>query len=620
MNGELTKNGGYRRIIVCIWAYLCAYSFGKIIALHGNANVYYGWKYFGFNIGAVVVFGVTVWLLNAFWKNTDKRMKQFSVIGGLLLSFAIVYGAYTHYLNNIFGDLTQNLQQILMVLSILAFTMPFTGKVLSWLNCAERWFEKEQSRNEARDTKLRKAWNKVTYFFRMHHKMFFLAMWLTIFLSYLPLFLGWWPGNFIWDAPFQMINVIDGYYPTHHPLIHTLMMGAAYKLGQAVGDVSWGFQFYTLAQMLILSSSFAYTLLYLYKKKVKPVFLVAVWMFFAIFPMHAIFSITATKDVLCAAFFLFFMIFLIRWLWDREKLKTVSYVGMIGSGMLFSLFRNNAFYAVVAMFVLLVIFVKGWKEKRKTALIFMAVVILTKAADSGLIALTNGVDTDSARESMSMPLQGLARVAYYRYGDLDEELYNEICNYIPEENLPLYNPYCSDQIKNEANEKLLRENSLNFWKLWLKVGIQFPDEYIESILANTMGYWYPLNQGHYITQDLALYHMMIGKGDEIVKQSYCDWASEMYSALFWKTEYHYVPLLGYAFRNAPYFWMIVFYMLWGLYKKSREKILLGLLPFLYLGTCLLGPLAAIRYIYCIVVCVPLIAYLTLSNKQKEIET
>lgn len=619
MNMKLTENATCRRIIACVWSYLCVYSFGKIIALQGDANSFFGWKYFGYNIVSGILFGVTVWLINGFWKNTDKRMKQIALIGGFLLSMAIVYGAYVHYTNNIFGDLAQNLWQVVMILSISALTIPMTGKIFLWLNHAEMWFAEKESVIEDRSTGTWEIRYKVTAFFRAHHRLFFMVMWLTVFLSYIPLFLAWWPGNFIWDAPYQIINAIEECYSTHHPLIHTLLMGMAYKLGQNAGDVSWGFQFYTLLQMLILSSSFAYVLLYLYKKKVKPLFLAAVWVFFAIFPLHAIFSITATKDVLCAAFCVYFMVFLTRCIWDKEKFGVLSYIGMISTGVLFCLFRNNALYAIVATVLLLVIFIKGWKEKGKIALVFIAVICLTKVADSGLIAYTNALDTDSARESLSVPLQGLARVAYYRNGDLDKELYDEICRYIPAQNISLYNPYCSDPIKNEADENLLKENSLNFWKLWLKVGLQFPDEYIESILTNTMGYWYPLNQGIYVAQNPALYHMLIGVGDEIVKQNYCGWANEMYSALFWQTEYHYVPLLGYAFRNAPYFWMIMFYMLWGFYKRNKEKILLGLLPFLYLGTCLLGPIAAIRYIYCIVVCVPMIAYLTLSSKQKEME-
>lgn len=617
MSAFMAKNCWVRRIVVSIWAYLAVFSLGKIIALHGNTVVWWGGQYFGNNITAVILFGVTVWLFNRFWLCEEKRLKVFSLIGGLLLSMAIVYGAYAHYVNNIFRSTKETIQQFLIMIGMLALTMSVMAQIFMWLKKAENWLASKQEKSK--ESKLR-FWQQIKAFFLCHPRVYFLFMWLSFFVSYLPVFLGNWPGNFVYDAKYQMSNVIDGYYSTHHPLIHTLMMGKAYEFGQRVGDVSWGYQFYTLAQMLILSSAFAYMQLYLYKKKVKTGFQVASWAFFALFPMHALFSISATKDVLCAAFFLYFMIFLARYVFDKEKFKAISYVGMIVTGALLALFRNNALYAVMVTAVLLVIFIKGWKEKGKIVLIFAAVYLLAKIINGGLISYTNAVDTDSARESMSVPLQCLARVASYRSGDLDKELYDEICLYIPEKNIPSYNPYCSDVIKNEADETLLKENRLNFWKLWIKVGLQFPDEYIESIVTNTMGYWYPLNQGLYVAPDISLYHTLIGKGEEIVKQNYCNWASELYASLFWTNDFHYVPLLGYSFRNAPYVWMVVLFMLWSFYKKNREQILMGLLPLLYIGTCLLGPMAALRYIYCIVVCVPLIVYLTLSKKQKETET
>ncbi len=616
MSTFLEKYSGCRKVLVCVWAYLCVWSFGKIISLHGEPVVFWGWKYFGYNVTAVVLFGVTAWVLNKFLLCKDKRLKVISLIGGFLLAIAIVYGAYSHYVNDIFRSTGETLQQFLWMFGILAFTMPLVMLLFEWLERAATWLDYKSVETSEKTN----FWKKVVSFFRKYPKACFGAVWTSIFLCYMPVFLGEWPGNFVFDAKYQLANVISGYHFTHHPLIHTLMMGKAYELGLHVGDVSWGFQFYTLAQMLILSSAFAYLLLYLYKKHVRTGFLVAAWAFFALFPMNALFAISATKDVLCAAFFLYFLIFLVRYLFDKEKFKAISYIGMVASGALLALFRNNALYAIMATAVVLLIWVKGWKEKGKILLIFLAIYLVARIVNGGLMAYANASDQDSAREKMSVPLQCLARVASYRKDELSPELYDEICLYIPEQNIPKYSPYCADFIKNEANEKLLRENSVNFWKLWAKVGLQFPDEYVESIVTNTMGYWYPLNQGIFASADISLYHTLIGAGEEIVKKSYCDWASKWYSSLFWTNDYHYVPILGYLFRNAIYIWTVILYMLWSIYRKSREKILLGVLPLLYIGTCFLGPMAALRYIYCIVVSMPLLVYLVLVKDQKEIET
>lgn len=602
MKVALQKTIWLRRTIVCIWSYLCVLSIGKVVSLHGDPIVFWGGKYFGYNIESLLIFGVTIWLLNRFILEEDKRMKVIAMIGGILMAMAIVYGAYAHYVNDIFGDIYQNLQQVGMILGILSLTMPVFRELFVLLGTAERWIS---NRDEVKRVEGK------------HPVKFFLAMWGSIFATYIPLFLGMWPGNFIYDAKYQMQNVVEGYYSTHHPLIHTLMMGSAYSFGRSLGDVSFGYQFYTIAQMLILTSSFAYLLLYFYRKCVRTVFIIISWCFFALFPMHSLFSISSTKDVLCAAFFLYFIVFLARLIVDKEKMSLMSYIGMVCSGVLVSLFRDNVPYAILATAVFLVIFTKGWKEKGKIALLILTVLLLANIANKGLIEYTNAKLKNTYQESLSVPLQGLARVASYRCDELDQALYDEICRYIPEDKIPSYNPYNSDTIKNDADEELLKSNFINFLKLWVKVGLQFPDEYFESIVTNTMGYWYPLHQGIYVSGDIALYHTLIyGCEEQIDKRCYCKWAEKIYNDLFWTMDYHYVPILGYLFRNAPYVWFIIVYLLWCIYRKDKERILLGLFPLVYLATCMLGPMAALRYIYSLIVCVPFLAYMAICEKQK----
>lgn len=603
-----------RYIMVCLCSYLCVFALGKIVALNGNPDVYWGGSYFGYNLMSVLLFGLTSWLLNRFVLRCDRRQKVLALIGGVLLSLAIVYGAYAHYTNNIFSSTKETLQQLLMIAAICVLTAPLFSEVMELLNKASVWFWSGQAENVSPKNGRFAKWTETI---RRHPALYFVGAWISIFLCYLPLFLAWWPGNFVFDAKYQIRDVIRYTHSTHHPLIHTLMMGEAYELGLRVGNVSWGYQFYTLVQMLILASAFAYALLYLYKKQIRAWLQVAAWAFFALFPMNALFAISSTKDVLCAAFFLYFMVFLVRLLMDKEEMKLISYVGMVISGALLSLFRNNAMYAVLIVAVLMLIFVKGWKSKGKTILIFAAIYFLSNGVNDLLIAATDARSPDTYRETLSVPMQCMARVANYRRDDLADELYAEICQYIPEGNIASYNPYNSDAVKNTANEILLRTNTVNFFKLWVKLGLQFPDEYLESIITNTLGYWYPLNQGTYVSMDIALYHTLIEEGEEIEKVCYCKWAEDLYSSLFWTGDYKNVPLLGYSFRTALYVWIVILFTLWSIYKRNKESILVSMLPFVYFLTCLCGPAAALRYIYCLVVCVPLFVYLALRTGERR---
>ncbi len=604
MTKFLESHKWFRRIIVYICAYLSTLSLGRIMAISGDAQ-------FGYKILSVFLFALTVWMFNRFLLCKDGRLKIVSSVGGILLSMSIVYGAYAHFVNDIFRGIGETFLQFGMILGVGILSSSVFAELFVLLDKAGDKFQI----SSADTSESGKTCNvKIRIFYKKHSFAVFLSYWISIALCHFFIFLAYWPGNFVFDAKYQMANVITGDYSTHHPLIHTLMMGKAYEFGQSIGNVSAGYQLYTIVQLLILTASFAYALFYMYKKGARTSYIVFGWMFFALFPMNPLFAISATKDVLCAAFFLFFMVFLVRYFWDRDNMKVISYIGMVVTGVLLALFRNNALYAVLVSAVIFVIVVRGWKEKGKLVILFAVILVLAKIVNAGLISYTGALESDTYRETMCVPLQCLGRVASYHQDDLDATVYNEICQYIPEEYITAYNPYNADAVKNNADEELLKTNTVNFFKLWAKVGIQFPDEYIESIITNTMGYWYPLNQGRYVSADIAVYHTLIGIGDELEKHSFCPIVNKIYDPLFFKGEYYKMPLLGYFFRNAPYIWFTVIFALFGLYKKDKRILLTSCLPIIYLLTCFCGPMAALRYIYSVIVCMPLLIYLILNCK------
>lgn len=292
MKEKVAGNVWLKRGAVVTAAYLCVLSFAKILSLQCGTDSYWGGIYFGYNMSAILIFGAAAWFLNRFLHNSNQRMKGTARVGGLLFSAAIVYGAYAHYVNDIFRSVGESVLQIFLVLGISVLTVPLCTELFQLVEKGGGWFAQHTKSREALSPK--------------KSVLYFLGVWMGIFVCYLPLFLTWWPGNFVFDAKYQLQNVIEGYLNTHHPLLHTLLMGWAYMFGKAVGDVSWGYQFYTLFQMLVLTSSFAYLVMYLYKKNAPKCVCVATALWFALFPMHAVFSISSTKDVLCAAFFFVF--------------------------------------------------------------------------------------------------------------------------------------------------------------------------------------------------------------------------------------------------------------------------------------------------------------------------
>lgn len=93
-----------------------------------------------------------------------------------------------------------------------------------------------------------------------------------------------------------------------------------------------------------------------------------------------------------------------------------------------------------------------------------------------------------------------------------------------------------------------------------------------------------------------------------MKHDYFPLVTDYYNYLLYHVNYRNIPIMGYLFRNAPYVWLLALTLLWSIYQKRYRLLLWGMLPLLYLGTCFLGPMAALRYIYCLIVCMPLLLY------------
>ena len=82
---------------------------------------------------------------------------------------------------------------------------------------------------------------------------------LFILACYVPMFGVAFPGSFAYDVPYQLRQVATGAYSTHHPLLHTLLLGGLLQLGRALGNMDIGAAIYTAVQMGLLAGCFALT-------------------------------------------------------------------------------------------------------------------------------------------------------------------------------------------------------------------------------------------------------------------------------------------------------------------------------------------------------------------------
>ena len=609
MKKTVTENIWLKRILIVVLAFLNAIAVSYITKITDPQRVFFGTQIYGWNPSCIAFFALDCILLYRFFDKEvikDVRRIIFAAIPGFVLSLLSVWGAFMVFgTNSLSAKGTTVLISVPVAIGLSFFVIPLFSEIMGFLNniSCDGPVEKEDKKS----------------FFEKNPWLYFILVWALIFVTFIPILLYWWPVNFIYDADDQVYTYMTDSLSTHHSILHTLLLGKMYEIGFNKGSINSGMIIYTLIQMLTLSGSVAFFMEYLCEKRVKRGIRITALCLFLLNPVNAWFALSTIKGVLGAAFIIVALTFLLRYL-DADKgivKKIIFAAGTIFFAILSCHFRNNMIYAVAAGGIIAVFLQKGWKQK----LLFLAIILVTvlgfKGTEKALIKSTGAYVKDTERESMSVPLMCLARVAVYHRDELTDLEYNEILAYIPEDSLADYSYVISDGIKKNANENLLKTNKINFLKLVIKVGLKHPVVYAEAITGLTAGYFYPFDYPYFLGGTTKLFtEPVYGDYPMVENKNLLPFGTAIMDYLFKDTDGRLkVPLFGWAWRNALYVWGYIFAFFYLWYKKDRRSLSVLLIPLMYLCTCFLGPVSWMRYIYINIATMPLLFYLCTSGKR-----
>ena len=424
------------------------------------------------------------------------------------------------------------------------------------------------------------------------------------FLCWLPYFLYEYPGIMTADSIVQYEQVIGvNPWSNHHPVIHTLLISFFYNIGMMVtGSANSAIAFYTVAQMIFMSvcaGVVTNTVLTITRRNFHTFLTLA---FFALVPFNAVFAVTIWKDVPFAGLVMLLSCKLIGMI-GKEKAAITDWCIFIIVTILVSLFRSNAWYAFL-VFVPFFIwsFYREWKKALGAALIVIIVVSVIK----GPVMNGAGVLQPDFTESLSLPLQQIARVLVdeKEVSKEDMELIEAVIDttYIKE----LYAPDFADNIKElvrAGHPEILENNKAKYLGLWVRLFFKHPLEYIFA--------WYDL-EGGYFYPDVAY---EVGNIDGIMSNSYGLKSTPLIGGkafikakeIFIKLG-SFVPLYGMLWSAGTYFWLLVISTVVTL-KKGKEKrrvAISWLMPMATTLTLLIAaPVVDFRYVYGAVMTMPL---------------
>ena len=146
--------------------------------------------------------------------------KKKEMIVGLLysgaLSFALTVGKSLETVENL------NVADIKIWINIFILTLYLTPFVCYAIKGIDRIWNKIEDREEKGNNGY--PWRE------------FLRYWLVIFLCWIPVFLAFYPGAFVYDATDEYVQVATRSFTTHHPLAHVLLLGGMVCAGNKFFD------------------------------------------------------------------------------------------------------------------------------------------------------------------------------------------------------------------------------------------------------------------------------------------------------------------------------------------------------------------------------------------------
>ena len=461
---------------------------------------------------------------------------------------------------------------------------------------------------------------------------------LVIIICWLPYIVSLYPATVVPDAVDQVAQItgteeycrsiqhavnIKGttLLNTHHPVFHTLLIGACIKLGGIFHSYNFGFFIYAALQTLCLAATLAYQATYIRSINSSKFFNICVLLFFALNPLFPTWGMTVDKDVYFTIFIWLASITLYRII--RSSTTKASNFILWGVILLFWLVsRNGVIYVIAASLPILVVIL--WDNKQMMINLILTIITVSFIYIIGIQAIlynSLGVAGSGAREMMSVPFMQTARLLRDHPESITYEDYQVLTDYFVTDNGTLDNlvdaynnrPTISDDVK--ALFKNDKSNQLGAYiTVWMHGLFSHPDTYLQALFCLDYAWIYPENRGDVpawigMSSTDKLNEMLPGThSPELLKpaRDFIFVITRSCSKL---------PLVGVLFDFSYYTWIYLAALIIMIHRKYLEEI--ASLSFLYFNYCLifLSPVACLRYSLFAIMSLPtLIIFTTLNTK------
>ena len=550
----------------------------------------------GNDISTVLIFIAFVFLIYKAFKYKDKRLNIIATILGLIFALFEVVGNTIVNNGNLEGIFYDNFSITKNIFKIIYYTTI----VYSIIKILYEFFQKQENKNIKE------------YKIFTNNKKSILVVLLILMICWLPYFLKYFPGMIGFDA-LEQIKEAVGEKPLWdgNPISTTLFIKAIINITMPIfNSLTISVGICTFLKMIFMALILSYSIYYLAKKGVNYKIRLLVLAFFAINPMIGLYSVSLEKDSLFAIILAFDFILLFEFVTNtddfiKSKLKIIIAFIFV---LLTALVRHNGIYIYILVIPFLYI---ALRKKYIKLSIFVASSIISIYLINTILIYGFNVIKSSSTEMFSAPLQAIARLAKYNDINLTEKEKNEIDLYVKYDKLAeAYNPTLADPEKGNFRAEYIEKHKMQFIVLNIKLFVHYPSYYIEAILCNTSGYWFPESQKAAFDKGVISNELGI-KTKTIAKNNITDTLEQA-------TENRQIPVIGMLFSTGFTLWVLMVIIFYIIYEK-KYKLLVAFLPsiFNYI-IILLGPSnTEFRYIIPMYLPLSIMYCITINEIKKE---
>lgn len=455
---------------------------------------------------------------------------------------------------------------------------------------------------------LKKINKRATLFpFVKSSKEYYLLMFLIMIILWIPTYLAFFPGLFIYDAPAQYTQVAIGGYNEFQPLLHTLLSFGIIVKGQILsGSINFGIALSTMLQIIIFAAIVSYWILYMYEKNISVWIRILTILIMTAYPPVAMNMMALTKDNYFALFAISFILMNYRMFTESDFFKyKMNPVLWVMFGFMFLTFRNNAIYVAVVSVPVWGFMVLKNKQLRKNA-VLMAIIltvlyVIFKIPVSHSIA-RGGIDN---REKLSIPAQQMVRVYRNHNNDLSDSEKKYIENIFEGEEVVFfyYVPYMADMSKGNLKIEEIEKDWGKFIKVYTGLLRKYPKDCFEAFLHTNYGMWY-LYPTFTLTWDGAPRYIFVENRYPSVTETKFPALYRFYS-LFENSSLVFGGA-WYSFINMPalFFYFCIIALFWGIKERKIQVCMANVFVLVICATFLLGPTILVRYMLFIIFMLP----------------